>query len=168
MATRILQQLAGEVQERKTQRSDPDAPLFGEHEVLIFVGMALCRLLKPFELFIHELLSWDRIRNAMDFEGVTAAQVSCRQPNDTTGPTFKYGYIVRHPRSRRRSSWVMSAQESQITGVQTDTCCQYIQLMRATHETVVYLHDFPCGTPRGQMNLKSQLFAGARQSHDPP
>ena len=41
LATRILQQLAGEVQERKTQRHDPDAPLFGENEVLIFVGMAL-------------------------------------------------------------------------------------------------------------------------------
>ena len=91
MATRILQQLAGEVQERKTPRIDPNAPLFGEHEVIIFVGMALRRLLKPFELFVNELLSWGRIRNAMDLEGVTAAQVSCRQPNDTTGPTFKYG-----------------------------------------------------------------------------
>ena len=62
----------------ENQRSDPDAPLFGEHEVIIFVGMALCRLLRPFDLFIHELLAWDRIRNAMDLEGVTAAQVSCR------------------------------------------------------------------------------------------
>ena len=84
----------------------------------------------------------------MDLEGVTTAQVSCKQPNDTTGHTFKYGYMVRHPWYTRRSAWVMSAQESQITGVQNDTCCQYIQLMRATHEMVVYLHDFPCGTPR--------------------
>jgi hypothetical protein len=36
LATRILQQLAGEVAERKTQRIDPAAPLFGENELLTF------------------------------------------------------------------------------------------------------------------------------------
>ena len=50
MATRILQLLAGEVQERKAQRCDQDVPLFKEGEMLIFVGMSLGRLLKPFEL----------------------------------------------------------------------------------------------------------------------
>ena len=39
MATRILQLLAGEVQERRAQRCDPDVPLFGENEMLIFVGV---------------------------------------------------------------------------------------------------------------------------------
>ena len=47
LATRILQQLAGEVAERKTQRIDPAAPLFGENELLTFVGMSLARLLRP-------------------------------------------------------------------------------------------------------------------------
>jgi hypothetical protein len=91
MATRILQLLAGEVRERRAQRCDPDVPLFGENEMLIFVGVSLGRLLRPFELFMHLLLSWDKIRHAMDLEGVTTAQVSCKQP----GPTFK----VRHNRA---------------------------------------------------------------------
>ena len=51
MATRILQVLAEEVQERKAQRCDPDMPLCKENEMLIFVGMSLGRLLRPFELF---------------------------------------------------------------------------------------------------------------------
>jgi hypothetical protein len=29
-----------------------------------------------------------------------------------------------------------------------------MQLTRATHETIVYLHDFPCGTPRDKVNPK--------------
>ena len=45
MATRMLQLLAGEVQERKAQRCDQDVPLFKENEMLIFVGMSLGRLL---------------------------------------------------------------------------------------------------------------------------
>ncbi len=62
MATRTLQVLAGEVQERKAQRCDADMPLFRENEMLIFVGMPLGRLLKPFELFMEELLSWHKLR----------------------------------------------------------------------------------------------------------
>ena len=104
MATRILQLLAGEVRERRAQRCDPDVPLFGENEMLIFVGMSLGRLLRPFEYFMRELLSWDQVRNAMDLEGFNAAQVSCRQPNGTTGPTFKYGLKARHRRQRRMSA----------------------------------------------------------------
>ena len=49
MATRFLQLLAGEVQERKARLCDQDVPLFGENEMLIFVGMSLGRLLRPFE-----------------------------------------------------------------------------------------------------------------------
>ena len=41
----------------------------------------------------------------------------------------------------------MGADESHITGIQTNACSQYMQRTRATHETGVYLHDFPCGTP---------------------
>ena len=48
MATRILQVLAGEVQERRARRCDRDVPLFGENEMLIFVGMSFDRLLRPF------------------------------------------------------------------------------------------------------------------------
>ena len=107
MGTRILQLLVGEVRERKAQRCDQDVPLFGENEMLIFVGMSLGRLLKPFELFMEQLLSWDKLRKHVDLEGVTIALVSCRQPNDTTGPTFKYGITVRHPRQRRTSAWTM-------------------------------------------------------------
>ena len=64
MATRILQVLAGEVQERKAQRCDPDMPLFKENEMPIFVGMSVGRLLRPFELFMEELLSWNKLRGA--------------------------------------------------------------------------------------------------------
>jgi hypothetical protein len=145
LATRILQQLAAEVAERKQQGR---VPLFGKQELLIFVGMSLSRLLRSFELFIRELLSWARILKHLDLEDVTEALVSCRQPNDSTGPTFKYGYVVRHPRYRRRSAVNFEIAETQITGVQTDTNAQYIQLTRATHETVVYMHDLPCGTPQ--------------------
>ena len=79
MATRMLQLLAGEVQERKASRCDPDVPLslFGENEMRICVGMSLGRLLRPSEYFMLELLPWDKIWNAVDLEGVTAAQVSC-------------------------------------------------------------------------------------------
>ena len=142
MATRILQLLAGEVRERRAQRCDPYAPLFGENEMLIFVGMPLGRLLKPFDLLMKELLSWDKLRKHVDLEGVTMTLVSCRQPNDTTGPTFKYGITARHPRQRRTSAWTMGMAESQITGIQTDPCSQYMQMTRATHETIVYLHYF--------------------------
>ena len=120
--------------------------------------MSMARLLRPFEAFMRELLSWKDIRDAFDLEGVTEAHVSCRQPNDSTGPTFKYGYVVRHPRYRRKSTFTMTPEESQIAGVQHDTCAQYIQLTRATHETVVYLHEFPCGTP-----AQPVTFAGSAQ-----
>ena len=78
----------------------------------IIVGMSLGRLLRPFEYFMRVLLSWDKIRNAVDLEGVTAPQVGCRQPNDTTGPMFKYGMTVRHPRQIRTSAWTMAMVES--------------------------------------------------------
>ena len=48
MATRILQLLTEEMREQKAQRCDPDVPLFGENEMLIFVGTSLGRLLRPF------------------------------------------------------------------------------------------------------------------------
>ena len=75
---------------RRAKRCDPDVLLFGENEMLILVGMLLGRLLRPSEYFTRVLLSWDENRKAVDLEGVTAAQVSCRQPNDTTGPTSKF------------------------------------------------------------------------------
>ena len=96
---------------------------------------------------MQELMSWDKLRKDVDLEGVTTALVSCRQPNGTTGPTFKYGITVRHPRQGRTSAFTMGMVESHITGIQTDPCSQYMQVTRATHETIVYLHDFPCGTP---------------------
>ena len=80
--------------------------------------------------------------------------VSCRQPNDTTGPTFKFGITVRHPRQRRTIEWTMTAEESQITGIQPDTCSHYMQPTRATHETIVYLHDFPCRTPKNKVHTE--------------
>ena len=101
---------------------------------------------------MHVLLFWDKIQNAVDLEGATAAQVSCRQPYDTSGPTFKFGITVRHPRQRRTSAWTMGADESQITGIQTNACSQYMQMTRATHDTIVYLHNFPCATPRDKMD----------------
>ena len=73
MATRIFQLLAGEVRERKAQRCYPDVPLFGENEMLIFVGMSLGRLLRPFKYFMRVLLSWDKLRKDVDLEGVTTA-----------------------------------------------------------------------------------------------
>ena len=67
-------------------------PLFGENEMLICVGMSLGRLLRPFEYFVRVLLSWDIIRKAADLEDVTTAQINCKQPNDTTGPTSITAY----------------------------------------------------------------------------
>ena len=58
MATHMLQLLAGEVQERRAQRCDQNVPLFRENEMLICLGMSFGRLLKPFERFMKELLSW--------------------------------------------------------------------------------------------------------------
>ena len=93
----------------------------------------------------------------MDLEGVTMTLASCRQPNDTTGPTFKYGLHALHPRSRRTSAWTMGIAETQISGIQTDPCSQYTQLTRATHETIVYLHDIPCGTPRDKTEWPAKV-----------
>ena len=107
IATRILQLLAGEVHERKAQRCDQDVPLFGKSEMLIFVGVSLGRLLRPIELCMEELLSWDKLRRHVDLEGVTMTLVSCRQPNDTTGPTFKHCLLARHPRERRPSAYTL-------------------------------------------------------------
>ena len=123
--------------------------------MLIFIGVSLGRLLRPFELFMNELLYWDKLRRHVDLEGATMTLVSCRQPNDTTGPTFKYGLNARHPRQRRSSAWTMGIAESQTTGIQTDPCSLYMQLTRATHETIVYLHDFPCGTPRNKVEWQA-------------
>ena len=147
MAARILQLLSGRCESGKPSVAIQTCRFFRENKMPIFGGISLGRVLRPFEYFMLELLSWDKIRNAVDLEGATAAQVSCRQTNGTTGPTFKFGITARQPRQRCTSAWVMSAEESQITGIQTDACSQYMQLTRATHKTVVYLHDFPCGTP---------------------
>ena len=77
--------------------------------------------------------------------------VSCKQPNDTTGPTFKYAWLARHQRERRPSAYVSGIGESQITGIQTNLCSLYMQ---RTRETIMYLHDFPCGTPRDKVDPK--------------
>ena len=49
----------------------------------------------------------------------------------------------------------MGVDESQITGIQSHAFSQYMQLTRATHETIVCLHDFPCGTPRNKVDPKA-------------
>jgi hypothetical protein len=163
LATRIVQQLSAET---TTRRRNNRRPLFGAGELLIFVGMSLGRLLRPFELFMREVLNYADLRQHVDLEGVTESLVSCRQPNDTTGPTFKYAYVVRHPRYRRSSSTTFTVEESQATGVQVNTCSLYTQLTRATHETVVFLHDFPCGTPTSPMELPNPRHQLAKRIQD--
>ena len=147
-----------EAVERKQQGR---VPLFGKQELLIFVGMSLSRLLRSFELFIRELLSWARIIKHFDLEDVTEALVSCRQPNDSTGPTFKYGYVVRHPRYRRPSAVNFEIAETQITGAQTETNAQYIQLTRATHETAVYSTTFLVAPPRYAPHSRDPQHSGS-------
>jgi hypothetical protein len=46
----------------------------------------------------------------------------------------------------------MGIAESQITGIQTDPCSQYMILTQATHDTVVYLHVVTCGAPRDKVD----------------
>ena len=111
-------------------------------------------MLRPFEYFMEVLLDWHKLRGHVDLEGVTMTLVSCRQPNDTTGPTFKYALLALHLRERRTSAYVSGIGESQITGIQTNPCSLHAQLTRATHESIVYLHDFPCGTPRDKVDPK--------------
>ena len=50
----------------------------------------------------------------------------------------------------------MCMDESQITGIQTDPRSQYMQATRATHESIVYLHDFPRGTPEDKVDLPTK------------
>ena len=59
----------------------------------------------------------------------------------------------------------MGIAESQITGTQTDPGSQYMQLTRATHETVVYLHDFPCGTPRDKVGWAKDVPPHWKKRH---
>ncbi len=111
---------------------------------------------------MKELLSWVRLRKHVDLEGVTMTLVSCREPNDTTGPTFKYGIPARHPRQRRTSAWAMGMAESHITGIQTDSCSQYMQPTRATHETIVYLQNFRAAHRGIKWNGKPARFPRGR------
>ena len=103
------------------------AALQGERDAHHLVGISLGRLLKHFELFMEVLLYWNKLQGHVDLEGVTMTPVSCKQPNDTTGPTFKYALLARHQRERRPSSYVSGIGESQITGIQTNPCSLYMQ-----------------------------------------
>jgi hypothetical protein len=157
MATRILQVLAGEVQERKAQRGDPDMPLSKENEMLIFVGMSLGRLLSAFELLHGRTAVLEQTPGARGSGGryscpgqLQAAHLHNRPHvqvrHNRAPPTSKTHERVDHENGRATYY---------ITGIQTDPCSQYVQLTRATHETIVYLHDFPCGAPADKVQLQA-------------
>ena len=150
LATRIIRQLAGEVRRRKTirvQAGNLHMPLFAANELLVYVGFPLQRLMGPFQLVLEGCLSSPAFRQQIDLEGIMLEHVSCHMANDSAGPTFLYGHVIRHPRYRKMSADRFADGGHQRHGLQAQTSLQHIQLTRASHEMVIWPHDEPVGTP---------------------
>ena len=70
---------------------------------MIIAGFALKRLAGPFLVFPREFLSKPLVRKKLRLSHLGAAQVAVRLPNDTMGPTYVFGYIIRHRRYKGRA-----------------------------------------------------------------
>jgi hypothetical protein len=153
LITCILRQL---VMERKLRRdAGTDDPVFVPGDTLVFVGFGLNRLKIPFEFLINETLSWGTLLQDLELDrsGLTTDMVSVRLANDSTGPTFAYGHVVRHPRYRDLSQSAWQPHDLQMNGDQAKDQIQYIMLTRPVKDCTLWLHTEPLGWPGEQKVL---------------
>jgi hypothetical protein len=168
LITCILRQLVIEVRLRRdTGLQDP---VLNPGEMLVFVGFALNRLKVPFQFLINQTLSWKALLDRFELtgSGLTPDMVSVRLANDSTGPTFLYGHVVRHPRYRdtSKSHWEMS--DLQTGGDQTKDQIQYIMLTRAVKDCTLWVHTEPLGWPGERRMFTDDLVdrEGHLQQHE--
>ena len=152
LAASVFQQLLVEATMRREVGLED--PVFVAEEPVVFVGFALRRLFFPFRQLMVELLTYGPLLQRLGLEtaGIGVHTVSCRLGNDSTGPTFLYGHVVRHPRYRERSQVTYRAEAPKDVanmqlGDQADESLLYIQLSRASRDTAMWMHTFPFGTP---------------------
>jgi hypothetical protein len=117
--------------------------------MLVFVGFALNRLKVPFQFLINEALKWEPLLETFGLSGsgLTNDMVSVRLANDSTGPTFVYGHVVRHPRYVDTSNTVWAKNDLQTGGDQAKDQIQYIMLTRAVKDCTLWVHTEPLGWP---------------------
>ena len=91
------------------------------------------------------------IRTLLGLHVLGADNVAVRVPNDTTGPTYVYGYMVRHRRYKGRNTGKpdveVDAEEDQYLGAQGQFNTVYLQPTRAIEELCVVMYDAPFGSP---------------------
>ena len=137
-----------EVQQRR--RAGLPEPVLTSGEPLVFVGFTLARLKAPFQLVLNGLLSWEPLLETFGIQGsgLEPGMVSVRLANDSTGPTFDYCHVVRHPRYRDTSAarWT-NLEDLQMTGGQASENLQYIQLTRDSKDLTLWVHAEPLGSP---------------------
>jgi len=159
LITSIMRQITLEARKRKTAGTLD--PVFVPGEMLVFVGFALNRLKVSFQFLVTALLSWNEflVRYDLQESGLTPDMVSVRLANDSTGPTFDYGHVVRHPRYRGQSSvaWRLPGDrlDLQTEGDQAKDEIMYILLTRATKDCTLCLHTEPLGHPDSQRSIES-------------
>ena len=101
------------------------------------------RLKAPFEFLLNATLAWKPLLQNLGLaeSGLEPDNVCVRTVNNSTGPTFLYGHVVRHPRYRDRSSttwrtWL----DLQTEGAQAEDETQYILLARASQDCALWVH----------------------------
>jgi hypothetical protein len=151
--TSILRQIVLEASTRKTAGTLD--PAFVPSDMLVFVGFALNRTKVSFQFRVAALLSWKEflVRYDLQESGLTPDMVSARLANDSAGPTFAYGHVVRHPRYRDLSQTVWHHNDLQMSGDQAREQIQYIMLTRPVKDCTLWVHTEPLGWPGEQKVL---------------
>ena len=148
LGMRIALQLAWLERTEPPQEGDVDTD-----KPQIFVGLALKRLAGPLSAFLESFLSVPELRQHVGLQRLGAKHVAVRLPNDTTGPTYKFAYVVRHRRYKDETAWSsaraqgVNPDEDQHIGQQAAFNVLYCQLTRATVEACVLLSPAPMGWP---------------------
>jgi len=167
LITCILRQLVMEARFRR--EAGAHDPVFAPGEMLVFAGFALNRLKIPFQFLLNEVLCWEPAlrRFGLQGSGLTPDMVSVRLANDSTGPTFIYGHVVRHPRYKDdvRNDW--APHDLQTGGDQAKDNIQYIMLTRSVKDCTLWLHSEPLGWPGNQLLLDKRAHCAAGSEPDP-
>ena len=150
----IVRQILLEIMSRREKGLED--PVLKAGEQLVFVGFTLARLKSTFQLLINGLLSWEVLQNHFGLEGsgLEPGMVSVRLANDSTGPNFLYGHVVRHPRYKDAGAtrWT-DLHDLQTEGEQVNENLQYIQLTRASKDLTFWVHAEPLGSARRPKEL---------------
>jgi hypothetical protein len=159
LITSILRDLVMEVRLRR-EAGVASGPVFVPGEMLVFVGFALNRLKVPCQFLVNKALSDQSLLRLYGLEGtgLTPDMVSVRLANDSTGPTFKYGHIVRHPRYKDIHQTVWDGSDLQTRGDQSKDEIMYIMLTRASRSCTLWLHNEPPRSRCGANPAQHRVF----------